>query len=103
MSELEEERIEVICEKEKVKDVVAAIKATHPYEEIPLEIYQLVAYEPMRRWYEDQTRAGDAFLREAKQVIPKLELKWRTNQAIRVFFVQPSERTLSKYARMLQV
>lgn len=41
-AEVEEERIEVICQKEKVKEVVAAIKATHPYEEIPLEIYQLV-------------------------------------------------------------
>lgn len=42
LTEVEEERIEVICEKEKVKDVVAAIKNIHPYEEIPLEIYQLV-------------------------------------------------------------
>lgn len=41
--EVEEERIEVICGSDKVKAVVAAIKATHPYEEIPLEIYQLVA------------------------------------------------------------
>lgn len=40
--EVEEERIEVICQKEKVKAVVAAIKRTHPYEEIPLEIYKLV-------------------------------------------------------------
>lgn len=39
--EVEEERIEVICQKEKVKDVVAAIKRIHPYEEIPLEIYKL--------------------------------------------------------------
>lgn len=42
MSELEEERIEVICEKDKVKDVISAIKKTHPYEEVPLEIYELV-------------------------------------------------------------
>ncbi|MDP3733411.1 MAG: hypothetical protein Q8Q91_02605, partial [Candidatus Daviesbacteria bacterium] len=40
--EVEEERIEVICQKDKVKDVVAAIKKTHPYEETPLEIYQLI-------------------------------------------------------------
>lgn len=42
MSEVDEERIEVICEEEKVKDVITAIKQKHPYEEIPLEIYQLV-------------------------------------------------------------
>lgn len=42
LGEVEEERIEVICEKDKVKEVVTAIRATHPYEEIPLEIYQLI-------------------------------------------------------------
>ncbi len=41
--EVEEERIEVICQKEKVKEVIEAIKKTHPYEEIPLEIYQLLS------------------------------------------------------------
>ncbi len=41
MAEVEEERIEVICQKEKVKEVMAAIKATHPYEEIPLEVYKV--------------------------------------------------------------
>lgn len=40
--EVEEERIEVFCEKDKVKDVIATIKRTHPYEEVPLEIYQLI-------------------------------------------------------------
>lgn len=41
--EVEEERIEVICQKDKVKDVVSAIKAIHPYEEVPVEIYQLLS------------------------------------------------------------
>lgn len=40
--EVEEEKIEVICQKEKVKEVVAAIKRTHPYEGIPLEIWPLL-------------------------------------------------------------
>lgn len=47
LEEVEEERIEVICEAGKVKDVVAAIKVVHPYEEIPLEIYQLVDEEEL--------------------------------------------------------
>ena len=47
MSEVKEERIEVICQKEKVKKVVNAIKKTHPYEEIPIEIYQLVDEEDL--------------------------------------------------------
>lgn len=42
LEEVEEERIEVICDGDKVKEVIAAIRKTHPYEEIPLEIYQLV-------------------------------------------------------------
>lgn len=42
LTEVEEERIEVICQKEKIKDVIAAIKKVHPYEEIPLEVYQLL-------------------------------------------------------------
>ncbi len=41
LEEVEEEKIEVICQKEKVRDVVAAIKRSHPYEEIPLEIYNI--------------------------------------------------------------
>lgn len=47
LEEVEEERIEVICQKEKIKDVVAAIKKTHPYEEIPLEIYELISGEEL--------------------------------------------------------
>ncbi|MDO8573611.1 MAG: hypothetical protein Q7R77_02575 [Candidatus Daviesbacteria bacterium] len=42
LEEVEEERIEVICEKENVTAVVTAIKKVHPYEEVPLEIYNLV-------------------------------------------------------------
>ncbi|MBI2600276.1 hypothetical protein HYW43_05155 [Candidatus Daviesbacteria bacterium] len=40
--EIEEEKIEVICQREKVEQVVTAIKKVHPYEEVPLEIYQLI-------------------------------------------------------------
>ena len=39
--------LEVICQKDKVKDVVAAIKATHPYEQVPLEISQLLSEEEL--------------------------------------------------------
>lgn len=42
LTEVEEERIEVICQKDKIKKVIAAIRRVHPYEEIPIEIYQLV-------------------------------------------------------------
>lgn len=36
-----EERIETTCTEEKLKQVIAAIKKVHPYEEIALDIYPL--------------------------------------------------------------
>lgn len=40
--EVEEERVEVVCEKKKVKEVVKAIKRVHPYEEVALDVYPLL-------------------------------------------------------------
>lgn len=39
---VQEERIEVGCEKEIVKSVIEAIKEAHPYEEVALDVYELV-------------------------------------------------------------
>ena len=36
-----EERIEAVCERDKVVDVIRAIKKVHPYEEVALDIYPL--------------------------------------------------------------
>lgn len=41
LEEVEEERVEVNCADELVADVVAAIRATHPYEEPAIDIYPL--------------------------------------------------------------
>lgn len=41
LEEVEEERIEVTVEAVVLKDVIAAIKATHPYEEPTIDIYPL--------------------------------------------------------------
>ena len=41
LEEIEEERIEVSCEDSRVADVVAAIRAVHPYEEPAIDIYSL--------------------------------------------------------------
>jgi len=38
-----EERIEAVCERDKLTDVVKAIKEAHPYEEVALDIYPLEA------------------------------------------------------------
>ena len=38
-----EERIEVVCEKELLPQVVAAIKEVHPYEEVALDMYPLLS------------------------------------------------------------
>ena len=36
-----EEKIETICERDRLADVLEAIKKVHPYEEAPLDIYTL--------------------------------------------------------------
>jgi len=38
---VEEERIEVVCEEEKLKEIIEEIKRVHPYEEVALDIYPL--------------------------------------------------------------
>ncbi|PWB38339.1 MAG: hypothetical protein C3F02_04500 [Parcubacteria group bacterium] len=36
-----EERIEFVCDRNLIKDVLTAIKKVHPYEEVALDIYPL--------------------------------------------------------------
>ncbi|MBP6962322.1 hypothetical protein KBB49_02195 [Candidatus Saccharibacteria bacterium] len=36
---VEEERIEVVCDRNKAKKVIEALKKAHPYEEAPFHIY----------------------------------------------------------------
>lgn len=42
LEEVAEERIEFVCEKDKVEEVISAIKKVHPYEEVVLDIYPLL-------------------------------------------------------------
>lgn len=42
IEEVEEERIETICPKEKIQEVLAALKEVHPYEEPAIDIYPLL-------------------------------------------------------------
>ena len=39
--EVEEERIEFTCSKDVIKDVIAAMKRVHPYEEVAYDVYPL--------------------------------------------------------------
>ena len=41
LEEVEEERIEFVCEKDKAKKVISEIRKAHPYEEVALDIYPL--------------------------------------------------------------
>ncbi len=41
LEEVAEERIEVICEENKLQEVIAAMKAVHPYEEVAYDVYLL--------------------------------------------------------------
>jgi hypothetical protein len=44
IEQVEEERIEVICSFEKYKEVIAAVKKAHPYEEPAIDVYPLLRY-----------------------------------------------------------
>ena len=39
---VEEERIEVECERSKTKQVIEVMKSVHPYEEVAFDIYPLI-------------------------------------------------------------
>ncbi len=39
LEEVIEERIEILCERKVIKNVIDAIKKVHPYEEVALDIY----------------------------------------------------------------
>lgn len=45
MEQVEEIKIEFVCEQDKVKAVISAIKKSHPYEEVPIDIVQLLDLE----------------------------------------------------------
>jgi len=44
---VDEERIEVECDRSKAKEVIEAMKAVHPYEEVAFDIYQLLDEEEL--------------------------------------------------------
>jgi len=41
IEEVEEEKIEILCEENVVRDCVAAMKKAHPYEEVAYDVYEL--------------------------------------------------------------
>lgn len=41
LESVQEERIEVVCNKNILKDVIDAIKKVHPYEEVAFDVYSL--------------------------------------------------------------
>ena len=41
IEEVIEDRIETICSREKLEEVIKAIKSVHPYEEVALDVYSL--------------------------------------------------------------
>lgn len=45
MESVDEERIEVACEKSQVKDIIAVIKKVHPYEEVVMDIYPMLSLD----------------------------------------------------------
>lgn len=44
---VEEERIEVVCERDIAKRVIKAMRQAHPYEEVAFDIYPLLSEEDL--------------------------------------------------------
>lgn len=42
VEEIEEEKIEILCEERVIRNCVAAMKKAHPYEEVAYDVYELV-------------------------------------------------------------
>lgn len=42
IKEVEEERIEFICQKSKAKKIIKVMKEAHPYEEVAFDVYPLL-------------------------------------------------------------
>jgi hypothetical protein len=47
LEEVEEESIEFICDREKAKEILEAIRKVHPYEEMAVEITELMDEEDL--------------------------------------------------------
>jgi hypothetical protein len=45
LEEVEEERVEVIVERARIRETVAAMRRAHPYEEPAFEVYPLLSVE----------------------------------------------------------
>ena len=45
--QVEEERIECVCDRSKSKEVLNAIRKVHPYEEVAIDIYPLISEEEL--------------------------------------------------------
>jgi hypothetical protein len=43
LEEVQEERIECVCDKSKAKKAIAAMRKVHPYEEVAFDIYPLLS------------------------------------------------------------
>ncbi len=44
---VKEERIECVCERAKAKEIIAAMRKVHPYEEVAFDIYPLISEEEL--------------------------------------------------------
>jgi hypothetical protein len=45
--QVQEERVECVCERVKAREVLAAIRKVHPYEEVAFDIYPLILEEEL--------------------------------------------------------
>jgi hypothetical protein len=44
IEKVEEMKVEFVCDKEKLQDIVEVIKQNHPYEEVPIEVFEMIDF-----------------------------------------------------------
>ncbi len=44
---VEEERVEVVCDRSDAKNIIEAMKKAHPYEEVAFDVYPLISEEDL--------------------------------------------------------
>lgn len=47
LEEVEEDRVEFICERKNAKTVLEAVRKVHPYEEVAFDVYPLISEEEL--------------------------------------------------------
>lgn len=82
LESVEEERIEFVCPKDKMNEVIQTIKNNHPYEEVALDVYPLKDRLPLNEALVVQ------LIREAKGLIILIENNFASQRKVLGYLIE---------------